>query len=274
VVPDLLGWDRKKSRTRAAELLELVGMQPSTFLDRYPRELSGGQQQRVGVIRALAADPPVMLMDEPFGAIDPISREAIQDEFLRMQQTLRKTIIFVSHDIDEAVKMADKIAIFRSGRLEQFSSPEKLLAAPANGFIEDFLGTDRALKRLKLVRVADAMLAGLEPLPSDAPFSRASEVMRLSSAPAAVTVDENGRPAGLVSDSGGKDGDTVADHAKPIRAVVPVTTDLRNAVALMFANDMPVLPCVDGDGRLKGILTWRSIVKSLSSVEGQAGADA
>jgi osmoprotectant transport system ATP-binding protein len=265
VVPDLLGWDRKKSRSRAAELLELVGMQPAVFMDRYPRELSGGQQQRVGVIRALAADPPVMLMDEPFGAIDPISREAIQDEFLRMQQSLRKTIIFVSHDIDEAVKMADKIAIFRAGQLEQFASPENLLAAPANGFIEDFLGTDRALKRLRLVKVADAMLAIVDPLRSDAPIGQAIEVMSRTGAPAAVTVDADGRPAGLVVGSDGNGAAMVAEHAQPVRAVVPVTSDLRNAVALMFANDMPALPCVDEDGRLKGILTWRSVVKSLSA---------
>jgi osmoprotectant transport system ATP-binding protein len=264
VVPDLLGWDRKKARTRAAELLELVGMQPATFMDRYPRELSGGQQQRVGVIRALAADPPVMLMDEPFGAIDPISREAIQDEFLRMQQALRKTIIFVSHDLDEAVKMADKIAIFRSGRLEQFASPERLLADPANDFIESFLGTDRALKRLKLVKVANAMLATSEHLRGDDTISRAGELMRVSGAPGVVMVDADGRPAGLISESEGSGDVTVAERAKPIRATVSVTSDLRNAIALMFANDMPVLPCVDDGGRLKGILTWRSIVKSLS----------
>ena len=154
VVPDLLGWDRSKSRARAKELLELVGLQPDLFLKRYPKEISGGQQQRVGVLRALAANPPVMLMDEPVGAIDPINREVIQEEFLKMQKAIRKTIIFVSHDLDEAVKMADKIAIFRSGKLEQFASPDDLLARPANAFIEDFLGTDRALKRLRLVTVA------------------------------------------------------------------------------------------------------------------------
>ncbi|HEY4191411.1 MAG TPA: ABC transporter ATP-binding protein, partial [Mesorhizobium sp.] len=270
VVPDLLGWDRKKARLRAAELLELVGMKPDEFMRRYPRELSGGQQQRVGVIRALAADPPVMLMDEPFGAIDPISRESIQDEFLRMQKTLRKTIIFVSHDIDEAVKMADKIAIFRGGRLEQFASPERLLANPANDFIESFLGTDRALKRLKLVRVRDAMLAVPDPLRSNDPIARADELMRVSGTPAMVMVDEAGRPAGLVASGQGGDSGTVADHVQPVRATVLTTSDLRNAVALMFANDMPVLPCIDADGRLAGILTWRSIVKSLSAVEAPA----
>ena len=157
VVPQLLGWDMAKARRRAGELLELVALEPATFLKRYPKELSGGQQQRVGVVRALAADPPVMLMDEPFGAIDPINREVIQDEFLKMQDTLRKTIMFVSHDIDEAVKMGDKVAIFREGRLEQFDSPDRLLAHPRNGFIADFVGGDRTLKRLRLMTVGQVM---------------------------------------------------------------------------------------------------------------------
>ena len=161
VVPQLLGWDMGKARRRAAELLELVALEPAQFLKRYPKELSGGQQQRVGVVRALAADPPVMLMDEPFGAIDPINREVIQDEFLKMQATLRKTIMFVSHDIDEAVKMGDKVAIFREGKLEQFDSPDRLLAHPRNSFIADFVGGDRTLKRLRLLAVGQVMVLGV-----------------------------------------------------------------------------------------------------------------
>ena len=128
VVPDLLGWERSKSRARAAELLDMVNLEPAPFLRRYPKELSGGQQQRVGVVRALAADPPVLLMDEPFGAIDPINREVIQDEFMKLQAELKKTVVFVSHDIDEAVKMATHIAIFRDGRLIQYDTPNNILA--------------------------------------------------------------------------------------------------------------------------------------------------
>ncbi len=160
VVPQLLGWDMGRARRRAGELLELVALEPGQFLKRYPKELSGGQQQRVGVIRALAVDPPVMLMDEPFGAIDPINREVIQDEFLKMQETLRKTIMFVSHDIDEAVKMGDKIAIFREGKLEQFDSPDRILAHPGNAFIANFVGSDRTLKRLRLLTVGQVMVPG------------------------------------------------------------------------------------------------------------------
>ncbi|MEP7456645.1 ABC transporter ATP-binding protein [Phyllobacterium sp. SB3] len=269
IVPDLLGWDHKRSRARAKELLELVGMQPDLFLKRYPKELSGGQQQRVGVLRALAADPPVMLMDEPFGAIDPINREVIQDEFLKMQREIRKTIIFVSHDLDEAVKMADKIAIFRSGRLEQYASPDELLARPANAFIENFLGSDRALKRLRLVSVSDAMSTSFDSVKRDEPVVRAHDLMRASGLPAVLVVNPDGVADAVVTKdvANGASG-SVADHAKPIGAAVSVNADLRNAVALMFGHDMPVLPCIDDAGRLKGVMTYRSIVRNLGGGDG------
>ena len=157
VVPRLLGWPETRRRERANELLALLALPPAQFASRYPNELSGGQAQRVGVARALAIDPPVLLMDEPFAALDPVNREAIQDEFLRMQRTLRKTILFVSHDIDEAVKMADRIAIFHSGRLVQFAAPDEMLAHPADAFVAGFVGSDRTLKRLRLIRVAEVM---------------------------------------------------------------------------------------------------------------------
>jgi len=159
-VPKLLGWDAARIATRVDELLDLIGMEPATFRSRFPRELSGGQKQRVGVARALAADPPVMLMDEPFGAIDPITRARLQDEFLRILRGLKKTIVFVTHDIDEALKMGDRIAILRDGALVQYATPEAVLARPANLFVESFVGTDRALKRLALIRADGA----LEPL--------------------------------------------------------------------------------------------------------------
>ena len=157
VVPRLLGWPEARRRKRAEELLALLALPPAQFANRYPNELSGGQAQRVGVARALAVDPPVLLMDEPFAALDPVNREAIQDEFLRMQRKLRKTILFVSHDIDEAVKMADHIAIFHSGRLVQFAAPDEMLAHPADAFVAGFVGSDRTLKRLRLIRVREVM---------------------------------------------------------------------------------------------------------------------
>src|SRR5262249_21282839 len=153
-VPRLLGWDRKRSRERAHELLDLIGLEQEVA-DRYPAQLSGGQQQRVGVARALAADPLVMLMDEPFGAIDPINRERLQNEFLRLQREIRKTVLFVTHDIDEAIKMGDHIAVMREpGHVAQYATPAELLMDPADEFVEDFVGADRALKRLALMRVS------------------------------------------------------------------------------------------------------------------------
>jgi osmoprotectant transport system ATP-binding protein len=158
-VPHLLGWDKGSIRDRVDELLELVGLSPEEYRDRYPAELSGGQQQRVGVARALAADPPIMLMDEPFGAVDPITRERLQDEFLRIQENIKKTIVFVTHDIDEAIKMGDKIAILKHGGvLAQYDAPETILANPNSEFVASFVGTDRILKRLSLVRVGDMRL--------------------------------------------------------------------------------------------------------------------
>ena len=178
VVPRLLGWSTARSRRRAEELLALLALEPAQFLDRYPNELSGGQAQRIGVARALAVDPPVLLMDEPFAALDPINREVIQDEFLRMQQTLRKTILFVSHDIDEAVKMADRIAIFRTGRLAQFGPPDELLAHPADDFVASFVGRDRTLKRLRLILVREVMVPATDGEDVGGPSVSADEDLR------------------------------------------------------------------------------------------------
>jgi osmoprotectant transport system ATP-binding protein len=155
-VPRLLGWDMARTNARIDELLELVGMEPALYRQRFPRELSGGQKQRVGVARALAADPPVMLMDEPFGAIDPITRNRLQDEFLKILRALKKTIVFVTHDIDEAIKMGDRIAILKDGALLQYDTPERILAAPADPFVNAFIGADRALKRLSPIECAAA----------------------------------------------------------------------------------------------------------------------
>lgn len=154
-VPQLLGWSRERVQERVRELLALIGLEHEEHGRRYPAQLSGGQRQRVGVARALAADPPLMLMDEPFGAIDPINRARLQDEFLRLQERVRKTVVFVTHDIDEAIKMGDRIAILAEGGvLAQYDTPARILTHPANGFVADFVGADRALKRLSLTRVA------------------------------------------------------------------------------------------------------------------------
>ena len=160
VVPSLLGWPATRQRERVEELLDLVGLDPASYRDRYPNQLSGGERQRVGVARALAADPPIMLMDEPFGAVDPIVRDRLQNEFLRLQEHLAKTIVFVTHDIDEAIKMGDLVAVLAAGgRLAQFGAPADILTTPANEFVAHFVGADRGLKRLSLTRVGELNLA-------------------------------------------------------------------------------------------------------------------
>jgi osmoprotectant transport system ATP-binding protein len=203
-VPRLLGWDAARIDARVDELLALVGMEPALYRERFPRELSGGQKQRVGVARALAADPPVMLMDEPFGAIDPITRTRLQDEFLRILRGLRKTIVFVTHDIDEAIKMGDRIAILREGRLVQFDTPEGILAAPADAFVEQFVGADRALKRLARVLAGSAMNVLPATLPAqaiaaDATLRDALAHMFASGEDMLAVVDGAGTPVGVLT---------------------------------------------------------------------------
>ena len=156
-VPRLLGWDKQRIRERVGELLELVGLEQSDA-KRYPGQFSGGQRQRIGVARAMAADPPIMLMDEPFGAVDPITRDRLQNDFLRLHAEIRKTVIFVTHDIDEAIKMGDRMAILKDGELVQYGTPDEILAKPVNEFVSDFVGADRGLKRLLLRELADIEL--------------------------------------------------------------------------------------------------------------------
>jgi osmoprotectant transport system ATP-binding protein len=179
-VPGLVGWDKARTDRRVDELLDLVGLPPDQYRNRYPAELSGGQQQRVGVARALAADPPIMLMDEPFGAVDPITRDRLQQEFLHIQEDIKKTIVFVTHDIDEAIKMGDKIAILKEGGvLAQYDTPENILANPASDFVSSFVGADRVLKRLSLLQVKDM---DLDPVNGGDNLPRIGELLTLKDA--------------------------------------------------------------------------------------------
>ncbi|MAB97765.1 MAG: ABC transporter ATP-binding protein [Pseudomonadaceae bacterium] len=267
IVPKLLGWSVDKYKARAKELLDMVALDPNVFLKRYPRELSGGQQQRIGVARALAADPPVMLMDEPFGAIDPINREVIQDEFLKMQQQLGKTIMFVSHDIDEAVKMADKIAIFRGGRLVQYDTPDDILAHPKDSFVESFVGDDRALKRLRLVRVGRVMEEKIA-------FVKQGDTLKVALARmeehgyshAILLVNERHQPIGYVSKGVAQTTQGYCgEHFFGLKATIHPTDDLRKVASLMFNHDTTWLPCINDDGVLVGQVNQRGITHYLGA---------
>ena len=273
VVPDLLKMDKKKSREKARELLEMVNLDPHIFLKRYPRELSGGQQQRIGVIRALAADPPVMLMDEPFGAIDPINREVIQDEFLKMNAELGKTVLFVSHDIDEAIKMGDKIAIFREGVLEQCDTPDEILANPANQFVKEFVGSDRALKRLKLIKVSDAIMPFRMAVQLDESPEKVAEKMRSRNAHIAVVVGPRGRARGYITKEeiqGGNSG-MISDYIDPIPGTIHEKDSLHDAVSQMYAHACDWLPVVDDDGAYKGFTTQHIIASLLGGAPRKHG---
>ncbi|MCL6553346.1 MAG: ATP-binding cassette domain-containing protein [Firmicutes bacterium] len=219
-VPRLLGWSSARIARRVDELLALVGMDPAVYRDRYPRQLSGGQAQRVGVARALAADPPIMLLDEPFGALDPITREHLQAEFLKIQQRLRKTVLFVTHDLAEAFRMGDLICILNEGRVLQVGTPDEVLARPAGAFVAAFLGATRALRRLDLLRV-DA-------------------VMRQAGAGADLPAPQAAAPP-------------------PPRAAVARTAPLSEALALMLAEDVTTLAVTDDGGAAAGIVTLDDI---------------
>jgi osmoprotectant transport system ATP-binding protein len=205
-VPRLLGWPKKRTKERTAELLELVGLEQD-YADRYPAQLSGGQRQRVGLARALAVDPPLMLMDEPFGALDPITRDRLQLEFLRLHDEVRKTVIFVTHDIDEAIKLGDRIAILREGgHLAQYDTPDRILAHPADDFVARFVGADRGLKRLALRRLEEIELEPLDGTPPAGPQAPGSTTLRdalslmmAEGADPLVVVDAEGKPIGLLS---------------------------------------------------------------------------
>jgi len=271
-VPQLLGWKKDRIRARSAELLELIGLDPELG-DRYPAQLSGGQQQRAGVARALAADPLVMLMDEPFGAIDPINRERLQNEFLRLQAQVRKTILFVTHDIDEAIKMGDRIAVMREhGRVEQYATPAELLMAPATEFVEDFVGADRALKRLALMRVADINLweAPLAYVGQATGEVRAKLARPDVEVPYALLVDSERRPLGWLSE---RDlaGDTVPARAdSPLGPVLDRDDIMRDALADLLQGEAQYAPVTDHQGRIDGVLSVEIISEFLASPEAKS----
>jgi osmoprotectant transport system ATP-binding protein len=266
-VPKLLGWDRGQIRSRVDELLDLVGLEPE-LRKRYPAQLSGGQRQRVGVARALAADPPLMLMDEPFGAIDPITRSRLQDEFLRLQTEIRKTVLFVTHDIDEAIKMGDRIAILKQGgHLAQYATPAELLMSPADDFVEDFVGADRALKRLALMRVRDINLWEAPLAYVGQPTAEVRKKLEGAEVPHALVVDSDRRPLGWLSDTDLRR-DTVPQ--KPDSGPEPLLDAddiMRDALADLLQTETQYAPVTDAQGRIAGVLSVEIISEFLVSPE-------
>ncbi len=256
-VPRLLGWTAARQRARSEELLALVGLDPATYRDRYPSQLSGGERQRVGVARALAADPPLMLMDEPFGAVDPIVRERLQNEFLRLQEDLAKTILFVTHDIDEAIKMGDLVAVMQvGGHLAQFGTPDEILANPASEFVARFVGADRGLKRLSLARVEDLEL---RPAIVARPGDDAGEARRRILADPfeyLLLVDEADRPIGWVGQRQvPATGQLDASMASPMSPLLDRRTTLKDALAMLIDAEVQAGIVVDRKGALRGLVT-------------------
>ncbi|HEX2193706.1 MAG TPA: ABC transporter ATP-binding protein [Candidatus Limnocylindria bacterium] len=262
VVPQLLKWPRDRIEARVGELLELVGLDASTYAGRYPAAISGGERQRVGVARALAADPPLMLMDEPFGAVDPIRRERLQNEFLRLQDRVRKTVIFVTHDVDEAIKMADRIAILqRGGVLAQYDTPDAILARPASEFVERFVGADRGLKRLSLSRVRDLALMEAITVRAGEPRAEVRSRLQRSAAPRyALLVDDANRPLGWVDAHAlAGDGSVPPDAATPGAPTLQPETTLRDALSALLASGVQLGVVVDEHEKVLGLVSVDAI---------------
>lgn len=267
VVPRMLGWDKKRCHARATELMGMVALEPKTFLHRYPREMSGGQQQRIGVIRALAADPPVLLMDEPFGAVDPINREVIQNEFLDMQRQLKKTVMLVSHDIDEALKLGDRIAVFGQGKIVQCASPDELLAKPANEFVGSFVGQDRTLKRLLLVQAGD--VTDQQPtitVRRTTPLADAFGMMDENDMRSITVVDNDGKPLGFVKrrEARGVSGNC-EDRLHHFSVTGKAEENLRVVLSKLYEHNLVWMPIVDEEGRYSGEISQDYIADYLSS---------
>jgi osmoprotectant transport system ATP-binding protein len=264
-VPRLLGWRASRLRERADELLTLVGLDPTRYRDRFPAQLSGGERQRVGVARALAADPPIMLMDEPFGAVDPIVRERLQNELLRLQDDLAKTILFVTHDIDEAIKMGDLVVVMQlGGRIAQAGPPAELLANPANDFVSRFVGTDRGLKRLSLFRVGDIPLDVAVTAQVGEPVGPARTRARDADATEVLLLDDGDRPIGWIPIGHlPADGPIEASLAIAKSPFLDRRTTLKDAMSMLVDADVPAGIVVDRQGRSLGLLTFAALVAAM-----------
>jgi osmoprotectant transport system ATP-binding protein len=272
VVPRLLGWDEKRISDRVDELLNMLRLEPEVFRDRYPAELSGGQQQRIGVARCLAADPELLLMDEPFGAIDPINREEIQDEFIKVQAELKKSIAFVTHDIYEAVKMGDRIAIFDEGRLVQYDTPEVILMKPANKYIEDFVGTDRALKGLSLLFVRETMNRdNANVITGRVNSGEAINVLKEEGF-SHLHVIEDDKPIGYVTTATLEDDSTeLREVLEPYPICIAETDSLRDALSNMLLHEIKEIPVINKNGDLTGTISYDDIHRRIIKIYSDHG---
>jgi osmoprotectant transport system ATP-binding protein len=269
-VPRLLKWDEGKIKERVYELLDLVNLDPEECVNKYPAQLSGGQQQRVGVARGLAADPDILLMDEPFGAIDPINREQIQDSFLEIQKEIQKTIVFVTHDIHEAIKLGDYIAILDEGKLVQFDNAFSVVNTPATPLVEDLLGSDRAFKGLELLRVKDSMIPVASTLNGNQKVGEAVEIMREKKLSYKFVINDKDQLLGYVSlkKAETKEADTpVKDLVQEIETILPNST-LLEAMNHIFAAAINTLPVVDSKNRLKGKIRMKTVLGKIEEIAG------
>ncbi len=262
-VPKLLGWKRERIAARVDELLDLVGLDPADYRSRYPAQLSGGQRQRVGVARALAADPPVLLMDEPFGAIDPVTRGRLQDEFLRLQAEVHKTIVFVTHDIEEAVKLGDRIAILDvGGVLQQYDTPAEVLGNPASPMVADFVGSDRGLKRLKVTVIDPGALDHPPTLPPTATLTEARDLITRCAVEWIAIVDGEGTIRGhLPAENADGDGN-ITERMQRVEEFVDVDDSLEHALAAMLLTQEGWVAVLDGS-RFLGVLTPEAVYRAL-----------
>jgi osmoprotectant transport system ATP-binding protein len=278
-VPRLLGWPPARIRARVDELLALVGLDPARMRERYPAQLSGGERQRVGVARGMAAEPPLLLMDEPFGAVDPIVRTRLQDEFLRLHRDLGTTVLFVTHDIDEAIKLGTRVAVFQvGGRVAQYAPPGELLARPANEFVAQFVGADRGLKRLALLRVGDAGLVDWPTARVGEPAGAAGTARARATAAGAqhlLVLDGEGRPRGWLPVAAlAADGPINAPAVDKL-VVLDTATTLRDALSLLLTSPLERGAVVDGDGRYVGVLTVEAVAAALrAATAGEPAPDA
>lgn len=269
IVPRLLKWDKKRIAARVDELLDLVSLDPAQYRDRYPRELSGGQQQRIGVARALAADPPVLLMDEPFGAVDPITRQRLQDELLRLQDELRKTIVFVTHDFDEAVKLGDRIAILQAGsKIVQYDSPERILAEPADDFVRGFVGAGAALKQLTLTRVRDVDLheAAVARIGSDP--AEAIKAARSLEREHVIVLDAQDRPQRWLSLTELERPNALAEVRRDEDLeVVNTASTLNNALDVMLTSSHGVVVVTGRRNSYQGVIRVETIMDAMGDLK-------